>query len=640
MLITVKTFDGVSINDGSTYQAWLTTNIPASARPGFVDQANNDPQWSGTFTGDVKTLPLMVKIKNYALRYSLGMTMRDLFQRGARGKLVCTFSDDGLDYELDVVVVSCTPKNEQYFTVVLNGEHNAWRRSTASTDTWSVTASGATKTLTVAGGTETRLSVAITPTGGASSGAGYHGLYQLVNKPGIDYGLRPWCITIDTATLVSASQMRADGYDLQVVVNDQPVKRWIVNPNTSTTHVWFNANINEGYALTLLTPVASSGNIGELVFKKTDDNKAALKAMPNSGIIYHGTEWFQYSGKNTKTYKLGITKRGALSTAMQAHAAADVFYYIQNVIYVVSGNASATNPSANDATYDYEKPVFDLASSNNNQWVYTASTLFRDEDYPSRTGDWTVTVKRKGDTSGEYDFTQNAESGAPALGALIGTWDNGGRAQSENATITWQLNCPGGIFRVSMTGSKFRNTTLWPATAALQRSKDGKKFANVWTESSPVSLSTWTPFTHSLATMSAAAKMVQLIFSGKMAATADALAYFEVLTCTVEFTSANIPTGTLMTISQSFPLGMTITNNTTGDAVTITYPMRLNKTFTLNGEDFEATYDGVNAHGAMSLNDESRSAWIRLAPGSNVLSVALGDVGPMTLALSWYSRRI
>jgi hypothetical protein len=75
------------------------------------------------------------------------------------------------------------------------------------------------------------------------------------------------------------------------------------------------------------------------------------------------------------------------------------------------------------------------------------------------------------------------------------------------------------------------------------------------------------------------------------------------------------------------------------DSVRVITPMLIGKEFAINGESNEVTFDGMNAHSAITLNDDSRTEVLRLAPGNNELSITSADMGTLGIALSWYLRR-
>lgn len=646
MLISIKTFNGHNINDGSNYRSTvLQSNSPPAVNTVFIENAISDPVDAGTWSGTSRTIPVAVEVVNYANRNSLSAILKNWLKPGVSGNLVVTFTDVSADYQLTARVQSVvSDKFPGRYTVILQSAESAWRAVTASTDTWTVDASGEKKTISVGGYVDTRLITAITPTGAASSGYSYQQLYQLVGVPGVDFGKRPWSIALDTATLVSAGKMQADCDDLRVFINDVEVKRWIADANTSSTKAWFNVTISPGFSLDLKTAIGSNTTIGEIEFKITTNNQSAIYKMPNSGIVYHGTEWIQYSGKDWKTCRLAVVARGALGTTKQAHNAADVFKWVQNVVYIVYGNASAVSPSSLDTEYDNDKPVFDLSTSDNTKWAYTASSKFYDHDKPTRPGSWVKYIStpyaKYGDLSGLYDFKEDATSGDTAGGLKIGSFQYAGKWYGGNATLWWYLQSPVGIRVVSATGQKYRNGTAFPVAQLQGLYGANGKWYGVWTEASPVNGSTWTAWTHNNQAISWNPVGVGFSFIGSSGKTASELTAFEALTVTVEFVSANLPVGALLGEAGNYPLKITITNNTTGDIVYIEYPMKVNKTFALDGETYTASYDGVNAHGAVNLDDDSRDVWIALNPGNNELQIDCDDIGTLSVALSWYARRL
>lgn len=643
MRMTIKSFNGHTLNDANYETAGLNFSTPAAADLNFIPMANGDPADSGVYTGRARSFIIWVTIKNYANRIALMEQLATWLKRGTSGLLVATYID-GYDYQVSARVQAITPepKTGVKFTIVLQVAASSWSKVVAETSVWTANSGTLTKAITVGGVEETRLVAAITPTATSSSGWRYQYLYQLVSPKGLAHGKRAWCITIDTATLVTAGKMQANCNDLRVVVGDQEVNRWISDPNTNHTHVWFVANFTAGYQMTSRVAIASSGAVGEIDFVNTNNTDNTLADMPASGLMVHGTEWFQYSGKNYKYQKLGVVTRGALGTAQQAHSAGSLFLFIQTPVWVLGGNASATDPTIDNPDYNNDKPVFDLSQSDNTQWVYTTGTLFYDPLFPDRPGSWAPAESCNGAISDNYYITQNAESGNPALGMLMACDLKNGRWQNESGAIHWDISCLAGFTTISLTGSKMRSTVRWPATAVLQRSGDGKSWVSAWSESTPVNASTWSAFTHNSVSVSGS-KYLRVMLQGSMAALANAACYLEMLTATVAFNTGSLPTGTLLGEGTNYPLAIKITNQANGDMVTLVYPMLTNKTFVMDGENYIAQYDGKDAHGGMDLNDDSRDVWIRLVPGTQTLQIdpvtAGDDIGTLSVALSWFPRR-
>jgi hypothetical protein len=67
--------------------------------------------------------------------------------------------------------------------------------------------------------------------------------------------------------------------------------------------------------------------------------------------------------------------------------------------------------------------------------------------------------------------------------------------------------------------------------------------------------------------------------------------------------------------------------------------MRLNKPFVLDSENSLATYGGLYAFKAFTLDDESRDVYLPLEPGANTLQITGVDCGEITVGLAWKQRR-
>lgn len=643
-MIQIKTFNGFSLTSSNYLATATSAKTPPDAKPVFIEQARADSFYSGTYSLSQRSVAVTVRILDYANREVLESQLKEGCKPGTEGYLVGTFTDEPRDYQLTCVVQSIhpNPKYPDAFLIIFQTGESAWHTVEESEDTWEADASGETKDLTVGGYSQTRLSLSITPTALPATGWAYQRLYQLVNKPGYAYGTRPWCIEIDTEALVLAGKMQADGDDIVLLVDGVITKRWLADINTDHTKIWFNVSIAAGQNLTLLTAISAGGTITSIDFQKTANNAAALKALPARGYVQHGTEWLEYSAKDLKNSKLTGITRGAFNTTLQAHALADSFSWIEHPVILLYGNSVATAPDLADSSYDDAKPVFDLSASSNTTWVWTDSTKFYDIVKPNRTGAWLPSITRVGNVSEIYHEAGDVEGADPAMGMRLSTWYKAGVKQAEKATLGWLLTNPGGITTVSMTGSKYRNTTSWPGTKAilLQRSNDKVYWYEVWNEASPsVSLS-WEAITHAGVSITSNMKTVRFLMAGSLAALADVDCYFEVATATVVFVSGNLPTVSLGAEKSNYLLNITIKNNTTGDQINLVFPMILNSALILDGENYEVTYGGVEAHSAMDLDDDSRDIWIRLNPGINTLLITGEDVATLAIVPSWFERRM
>ena len=456
--------------------------------------------------------------------------------------------------------------------------------------------------------------------------------------------------------VIKQSKMQADCQDLRVFLGDVETRRWIISPNNAATKVWFNVDLRTGFRLTLATAIAISGNITAMQFTVNATHQQMIAVMPDEGIVYHGTEWFSYRGRDAIKCKLLNPVRGLLSTTLQAHAVADSFDFIPSAVKFVYGNSAVGNPASDDIYYDETKPVFDLTNSDNTQWVYTAATLFFDPSYPMRPGSLRTSIQRIGEVSNVYTYKQDAASGDPAAGMKLGSFLRGGAWQIETAMMGWQFHCPGGIQEVSATGQIYRSSVSFPVRAGMDHQVviaqavkvRGKvkgtvyveQWLNLWNETSPATISSWTAWTHNTVSVPSTSKAVRFVLSGSISALTNALAEFEVLTLTVKFTTANIPSAAFLGEVSNYQLAVTLVNNTNDDSIALDFPMRTSVDFVINGEAFTVTYESTNVHNALTLDDESRAVFVRLAAGGNDLQVSGTDVGALTATLSYYRRRL
>ena len=642
MKIALKTWDGNTINSSSYRSQIINANAMPSANLVLIEQAMADSVLSDAFTVAGRTVTISIEIVDYSNRYSLLSTLKKWFKRGERGVLVATH-EDGVDYQLDCKVQNLIQEDgfPWKFAAVLVSGQTAWRAVTADTASWTgITGTGGTKSITVGGTDTTALSLSLTP----SVGSHYLNIYQLTNSPACAYGVRPWCITLNTQALVSGGKMLSTCYDLRIYINGREANRWITGANTTTTNVWFNVNLNIGASMKLLTAITIGGTITKIQFQKTPASIRNLKRLPKKGILIHGTEWIYYTAVNANKCYVTVQSdgRGVYGTTLQAHAAGDVFLYQQNVITMIYGRSTATDPALGDDNYDKTKPLFDLTNSTNSSWVYTASTLFVDDENPARTGNWTSSQTTSGDVSHIYQITGDADSGNPALGAKAGTYLFGGAFRSDSVKLYWSFKNPGGIASLTMTGRSYRTGAKWITYAGAQYSKDGgKTWKYMWADATPAGAAAWSAWSAHSAISAANAPLVRIRAEGVFSELDDYILY-EALTATVAMYATNLPVGALLGEANNFLLSINLANSSTGVNMDIELPMKLSKALVLDGEAYTARYDGDNVHDALSLDDEGRDIWLPLEPGTYNLAIASDYTLPGTIAaaLSWYKRRL
>lgn len=622
-------------------------NSLPNANPSFLDQAEDDSEYTGTYTVDVRTVTLSIEITDYVNRRALAVQLQRWFKRGNHGNLVTTCLEDGLDYLLDCVVVNLVQDRDfpQIWTAILRTGMTAWRAVDPDTDTATFTGTGGTKVITVEGTDETLLSIDLTATVGPASGYLKQNLVKMVNVPGFAYPLTAWCITLDTAALFAAGKCQADCDDIMLHLDGKIAHRWISDPNTNHTHIWFLSDLAPGYSITLATAVTDTLDRVYLQFKTDATHKKAFSTMAAIGIYYHGTEWIAYNAIDRVNCRLYLSKRGVYDTVKQTHAIGDVFSYIQHVPILYYGNVTATDPALADSSYNDTKPLKDLSGSDNTKDVRTVSTLFYDPTRPGAPDAWSLLpASKNGPNSKQYTVKGMAETGDPALGIYAAAYLKGTSWLADAITLGWQFARPG-IKKVTATTRKYRSGTTWPAAAGMRRSKDGKTWYPVFNEASPTVVATPQAGTGCTAldidpTNIITTNFVQFLFAGQSDKLANMYEWLEALTVTLEWVAATIPSITLMGEKDNFTLDVKLANDDNDDALELVFPMQLNKVISVDGEEHTVTYDGVNSHGALTLNDESRTVYIRLPLGTNHITITSPDCGTLDGDLKWYRRRL
>jgi hypothetical protein len=643
VLKTVSSWNGKAVNDGVNYRAAVLNAVAQpTATPVFIDRADDDPDYSGTFTVSARNVAVAIQIANYANRHALEEQLRRWFKRGTRGRLVVVFADDGLSYQLSDCVVQSLADDEGYpgrFIAILQCGQTAWIAVNPDTDTWNVSSTGGTKNISVGGSDITALSFSMAVSAATSAGYLYQNVLQIPNVPGVDIGMRTWMVTINHAALVSGGKSLASGYDLMLVTRGTKLKRWVVNPNNASTKIFFILDVGPGYILKLKTAVLIGGSVTRLYFDLTHaDTKAYFSALPTSGILYHGTEWFSYSQKN-KTGFVAVAARSVYGTTAQAHSVGDLFQFIEWPVVLMYGKAGATDPASGDSAYDDEKPVINLTSSTNTSHVYDNGGLFYDVN-PGRAGQWRITGAAPGDVSDAYLIKQFAASGDPALGTKAGSYKSGNLWQPSSVSLKWTLRSTTKISTLAMTGQKYRSDSVWIDNAKIQSSVDGKTWVDVRSEATPGSAASWTAWTLTTTSLASGTKYVRLLLDGLYPGGKSRYVAFEGLTATVVYDSAALPTLTFLGEKSNATLALTMTNKTNDNGLDLDFPLLLNKVFAVDGEAYTVKYDTVSAHDALTLNDGGREIFIGLEPGiTNVLEIVSNGVGTMVITLSWYKRR-
>jgi hypothetical protein len=232
MLITVISFNSLTLNSGDYETVLLNPFATPAANISFIEQSESDSSDADAYTVNVQTKVLSIHILDYPNRYACISALKTAFKRGTKSDLKVKFSDDNTDYIMPCRVVDLVQDTEHsmYFKVMLQTSQTSWRAYSLTTVTEAIDGEDSFE-ITVGGNDETRLTADMYFTAGPGSGYITQAMLQLPN-PTWAAGTIPWIIVMDTAAIVTAGGMLATCDDLRVVINGKEVNRWITDPNT------------------------------------------------------------------------------------------------------------------------------------------------------------------------------------------------------------------------------------------------------------------------------------------------------------------------------------------------------------------------------------------------------------------------
>lgn len=485
-------------------------------------------------------------------------------------------------------------------TLVVHGDVR-WRAVTETSDTWSITASGQTNVVANGGEDDAYPVFEITPTGGKTGGYDWR-RYVLVTWRAINAGSNyPTQIAgLDTATHVVAGEMLASGNDLRVFVDGVEVARYLINMNTASTDIWFSADWQRAPQLELTADIAATGTIASIDL----DDASEMNLMTTRGFVRIDNEVFSYSGRDLTNARLTGIQREAWDTDEAAHSAGADVHWMQHEVLLLYGDDTASAPSYPAR----HQPVFELDHrSHNGEWHY-------------ETFDTTIPVQRPGSWLWEGSIKPTGQGGlyTQTLRTFGIPWNVMGMWMDEQhwQFYGWRLNHPCGIVNAA-----WANGQRYAVNVAAQdwigrlhykvREEHARPQALIGTPSDD---ETWEPWSEAAAPSPWEPADYILIVLWPV------LADIEVGTVTVTLNNDEVPQIEVGAHLGNYALAATITNNTTGEALTVNFQMATNETLEIDTDERTATYelDGSSQFQAIEL-DSVRRYWLRLQPGDNEL---------------------
>jgi len=431
-------------------------------------------------------------------------------------------------------------------------------------------------------------------------------------------------VGLDTHALLVAGKLN-DASGFGVIVDGVEADRWfsagLTQPggfDSSTTEVWVNLDFQRGLSTALKTAIASSGAVTEI------SAGSDISAWPAVGIIQIDFERFAYTGRDLYRNVFTGVSRAAYSSTTQGHAAGNTMHWLQHEVWIVY------TPGLNvaKATDDSRKPLIDLANSSNAGWMWE---VFGSAAQPNRTAQWTPVVNG---TAMTFTGHQNGAATDPFQVMGINTPEVGAKLAENMAR--WQVYLPCGLAGYDIDGSSFDSASL----VEIEVSANGAVWsvADISDAGDTGSWVAWNEMASGLAgDLCYLAARPRLLSGGN-----DLVAQIEKVTATFQTTQR--PSGYVGGEFGNYQLQMTITNETTGEALTLSpLPGLQSSAQSLQVDGVAKTAillpDGINAYSAMR-RDAMRPALMRLAPGSNTIRVnepgAAGIVVAVTFRARWY----
>lgn len=624
MTITIQTWDGNNINDGTSYVSWIEEGgwrLP----PVSVVMAEREGR--GPIVSNVDRLPHF---------FVIGTTIRGSGMDNKRKQLRQWF--DPTDETPKQLVILGDAGNKQYIEAVCE-EHiaesaagntfltyirvhddTAWRASTSTTPSaWNITTGAAsTNGYTNSGEFDVYPTYTITPTS-AKSGANPHKRFMAVHWRADAATSYPTDIADDSLDTRIASTNFADaaGDDIRVYVDGVLTDYWLDGPNTATTKIWANINWKKGQTGITLKTALGTGSI------ETLDVNESISGFDSSGILQIDSEFFIYTAKNNSLKRFTIASRAAYGSTAATHSANATVRWLQHEIIITYGSASLS-AHASDNNY---QPVFTLSSSTNTSWDYDNFG----EDDGLRTASW------KGLFLEGYSDTYTANQGTDAdpwseIGLYRPTMD-------INTFAAFYLYNPCGITVANFqNGEKYAGTVLNSFTGAIQSGITGPNESNEYSIPVPTTAATWQAWSRN-ETLDTGSKYVGIILYDRVSGGVTD-SYLEASDVTLTLNSSNTPSITIGVEDGNYNLDATITNNTTGQAISVSFQMDTSQSLTIDTWAGTVTYnkDSSSQYGAVTRLGGPRVEWLPLVPGSNVLQFEDTGTAGLTIAVSYEER--
>lgn len=541
-------------------------------------------------------------------------------------------------------------------TIVLATDDPIWKSVTENSQAVTISAATTTTDVTAAGNDNSYPTFEISATSSPTTDYPYARPIQVLPRSSYFWNDRYLDLcgttdgtTLDTAALVAAGKMQADGDDLRVFRDGVEIDRWLNGINTTDTHVIIAENMPRAYNLTLAAAIASTDTVTSISITYNNANLLASKYMPyigrliiDSSLGSTDTEEFAYTAKNVSgtSFTFTVNSRALRGTVATNHAVGDNVRFLPYDYMLTYGNATVSAPEV-DST---QQPIEDLTSRNNSLTYSNFAGLAT-----PRRGSWAKGIRRVGDSvrsrSDFYTSTNDEGDTDPAtvMGLEVSTYEANGIWNADTVLLNWIKTFPDGVESISANGTQYQNSVSFP-NFSLRGEDITSTYINelfAISAQSATDYSTWTTWTKATTDITVPSNTTKLIWQaqGTVLGTTDYTAKVDIDSMTVGL--LNPPHVMLRDESTDSRIDLTISNTTTGESLRVIYQASLNDTLVIDTDpDFpNAKYKGQLVNGAVSLSS-IRSAWLKLQPGSNTLTFTnnLSVTNNLTVTVKWRDR--
>lgn len=639
------------------------SQLQMAVNPSYIKRAGAPPVYAGKdFQPVVLNLEIIMQHDTWTLFESLNQLF-DTKDETPR-QFICQDIDFVASSDYVQYYVYATPKSVlgghdgTMATVTLALDDPVWQSVTQNSQTFSTTASTSSTDVTTTGNDYAYPVFEITPTAQAVQGYNNALYLQVLPTSTVPWNNRFLDITgssdttFDTAALVTATKMQADGDDLRVFRDGVEIDRWLNGINTTDTHVIVNDDMPAAANLTLKTALGA-GAVTEIEINYTAANYAAMAPLPQVGRLIldaslgsTDTEEFTYTAKTMTDTKLAFTvnARAVRNTIAIAHAAGGFVRFLPHDFTIVYGNSAATAP----VTDDTKKPIVAL-TSRNNSFTYTNFLSTASPQRPHSFYQSALSVP-KGWNSKVYTSTNDGGDTDPAtaIGLTAETYQSGGVWRSDSVALMWNTRFPDGIASIAASGEQYQTVVGIP-TYSLLASPEATKINNVspttlWTVSAQATTdySTWTTWSKSSSDATIPTGAVNLLFlmQGSILGDTDCFSKVSISSLTVGLT--NYPHVMIRSeLTTNIKMDLTITNETMSESIRLQYPTVINQTVYVDCDPDYPTfkYNGQMMNGAIQLSS-IRAAWLRFQPGSNTIGYQTNNTNAndVSIVMKWRDR--